>query len=58
MRPESMRRKTLGAYFGLYPKGLRKAVLRVSKGYRGFEGTNTVELISQFTKCGIRLVSG
>ena len=26
-------RYTLGDYFGLYPIGLRKAVLRVSKGY-------------------------
>ena len=28
-----MSQQTLGAYFGLYPIGLRKAVLRFSKGY-------------------------
>ena len=29
-----MSRLALGAYIGLYPIGVRKAVLRVSKGYK------------------------
>ena len=45
-----MSRYMLGAYFGLYPIGLRKAVLRVSKGYNFNKEYNFKKLILQFLR--------
>ena len=44
-----MSRWTLGAYFGLYPIGLRKAVLRVSKGYLN-KGRSTLKIRNLFNE--------